>query len=127
MPSSLHLEQHNRRFKTLRVCVSGIASRSAAHPGLHLGSVLYADTFVDVRVCLACARGSAACMAVMAPPHGAVCRRHATMHVPCRPVTWLACLLSPPLAPRAAPPPPHHHHHPHIHRCRPLASAPRCS
>lgn len=48
MPSSLHLEQYNMRYKTLRATVSDIVSRSPTHPGLHLGSVLYMDTFVDV-------------------------------------------------------------------------------
>lgn len=50
MPSGLHLEQHNNRFKTLRVMVSDLRSRSAAHPGMALGSVLYMDSFVDVSV-----------------------------------------------------------------------------
>jgi hypothetical protein len=47
-----HLLQHNMRFKTLRVLASGIRSRSSAHRGLLLGSVLYSDTFLDVS--LAC-------------------------------------------------------------------------
>lgn len=48
MPSGHHLQQHNHRFKTLRVTVSGICSRSTAHPGMVLGNVLYMDSFVDV-------------------------------------------------------------------------------
>lgn len=42
------LEQHNMRLKTLRLLCSGIRSRSSAHAGLELGSVLYSDTFLDV-------------------------------------------------------------------------------
>jgi hypothetical protein len=48
MPSGANLEQHNGRFKTLRVTVSDIRSRSSVHPGLALGNVLYMDSFVDV-------------------------------------------------------------------------------
>jgi len=50
MPSGADLQQHNHKFKTLRVTVSNIQSRSPAHPGLLLGSVLYMDSFADVSV-----------------------------------------------------------------------------
>lgn len=48
MPSGADLQQHNSRVKTLRVTVSDIRSRSPAHPGMALGSVLYMDSFAGV-------------------------------------------------------------------------------
>jgi hypothetical protein len=59
MPSGTNLEQHNHRFKTLRVTVSDIRSRSTAHPGMVLGNVLYMDSFVDVSLvpCWCCKDG----------------------------------------------------------------------
>lgn len=48
MPVQDGFQQYDMRFKTIRVLCSGIRSRSSAHAGALLGSVLYSDTFLEV-------------------------------------------------------------------------------
>lgn len=42
------VSQHSQRFKVVRVALTGIRSRSSQHPNKLLGSVVYADTFLEV-------------------------------------------------------------------------------
>lgn len=83
MPSGANLEQHNHRFKTLRVTVSDICSRSTAHSGMVLGNVLYMDSFVDVSS-VPCTSAGVAKLVVPVLVWGPEGRLPPTHHCACR-------------------------------------------